>query len=178
MKGRREPASGPLQRLDAGARAIFPVSLTAFLAVMAAVPIGPPSLVIALALPCVFFWSLFRPAAMPPLAVFALGLLADLLSFQPLGVGVLLLLVTHGVAMRWRAVIARAPFLVAWLAFSALALGAAALGWLLQLVLTLQWPPLAPPLALAAMMLGMYPPLALVLSRMHMAMARAEDALR
>ena len=38
-------------------------------------------------LACVYFWSLFRPAAMPPPVVFLIGVLLDLLGYLPLGVG-------------------------------------------------------------------------------------------
>ncbi len=41
----------------------------------------------AVTLACVYFWSLFRPAAMPPPVVFLIGLLFDLLGYLPLGVG-------------------------------------------------------------------------------------------
>jgi rod shape-determining protein MreD len=47
-------------------------------------------------LPCVVFWSVFRPGAMSPPVVFLLGLLLDLLTLAPLGTGVLTLLVAHG----------------------------------------------------------------------------------
>ena len=45
---------------------------------------------------------------MPPPVVFVLGLLLDLLGYLPLGVGVLMLLVVHGLALRWRRFLVRA----------------------------------------------------------------------
>lgn len=177
-KGRPAPPMGLMRQLDAGARAVFPSALTVFLLVMAAVPVGVPGLVVAVAVPSVFFWTVFRPGAMPPPVVFAIGLLQDLLGFTPLGSGGLILLLVHGVALRGRTWLAKASFLWGWLAFCALAAGTVLLGWLFQALLGWQRPPFVPGLALFGIMAGGYPALAFVLSRMHMAMQRAEDALR
>ncbi len=176
MKGRPAPAMGLLRQIDAMARAAFPTGLTALLMVLAAVPVGLPGLVPAAALPCIVFWSVFRPAALPPLAVFGLGLLGDLLSFAPVGSGVLTLLVVAGLVTRWRRFLARQSFLAVWLAYCGVALGAAALEWLLQVVLGWRLVPLAPGLCQAAMSAGLYPGLAWVMSRLHEGMSRAEAA--
>jgi rod shape-determining protein MreD len=176
-KGRPEPPMGFMRQLDSGARAVFPTALTTFLLVMAAVPVGVPGLMTAVAVPSVFFWTVFRPGAMPPPVVFMLGLLHDLLGFTPLGTGVLTLLLVHGVALRGRGWLARASFLWDWLAFCGVAAGAALLGWMLQALLGWNRPPIMPGVYMFGVMAGAYPALALVLSRMHMAMRRAEDAL-
>ena len=62
---------------------------------------------------------------MPPPAVFAIGVLLDLLGYLPLGVGVLTLLVTHGIALRLRRFLGQQGFAVTWLAFLPVAAGAA-----------------------------------------------------
>ena len=94
-RGPRFPAGlhHPADAADRGRRSASPIR---------------PTLLPAVTLACVWFWSLFRPAAMPPPVVFLLGLLLDLLGYLPLGVGVLTLLVVHGLALRWRPVLARA----------------------------------------------------------------------
>ena len=176
MKGRPAPAMGLLRQIDALARAAFPTGLTALLMVLAAVPVGLPGMVSAAALPCIVFWSVFRPAALPPLAVFGLGLLGDLLSFAPVGSGVLTLLVVAGLVTRWRRFLMKQSFLAVWLVYCGVALMAAALGWLLQVVLGWRLVPLAPGLCQAAMSAGLYPGLAWVMSRLHEGMSRAEAA--
>ncbi len=168
---------GLLRRLDAAARAGFPGLFTAFLIILAAVPVGIPGMIGAMALPCIFFWTIFRPAAMPAPVVFALGLLQDLLSFAALGTGVLTLLIVHGVALRLRDFLVRQSFLVSWVMFSAFAAGAGALGWGLQALLGWVLPPLAPGLHQLGIAIGVYPALAWVLARLHTAMRRAETAL-
>lgn len=168
---------GLLRRLDAAARAGFPALFTAFLIILAAVPVGIPGMIGAVALPCVFFWTIFRPAAMPAPVVFSLGLLQDLLSFAALGTGVLTLLILHGVTLRLRDFLVRQPFLASWAVFGGFAAGAGVLGWALQAVLGWILPPAAPGLHQFGIAVGLYPALAWVLARLHTAMRRAEDAL-
>jgi rod shape-determining protein MreD len=174
--GRPAPASGLLRQIDALARAALPSGLTALLLVLAAVPVGVPGLVPAIALPCVFFWSVFRPAALPPPAVFGLGLLQDLLTAAPLGAGVLVLLVVHGLAARWRRFLVKQSFLLVWLAFCVFTAGAAALGGALQALLAWHVLPVPPGVWQALLTAGLYPVLAWLLTRVHEAMMRAEAA--
>lgn len=176
-KGRPEPPAGLLRRIDAAARAGFPGLFTAFLIVLAAVPVGIPGLIAAVAMPSIFFWTIFRPAAMPAPVVFSLGLLQDLLSFAALGTGVLTLLIVHGLALRGRDFMVRRSFLSTWVIFCAFAAGAAAMGWALQAMLGWTIPPTAPGLHQFGIAVGLYPALAWVLARLHTAMRRAETAL-
>ncbi len=162
------------RQLDVIARRIFPGATTALALLVLAGPLGVPGqaeLQGAAALGCVFFWSLFRPASMPPSLVFMLGVLADLLGYGPIGIGVLILLIAHGLAMLWRRDLARHSFLMVWLAFIAVAAGAAALQWALTSLLTFRLLPAAPALFQAALSAGLYPLLAVVLARAHSTVA-------
>lgn len=176
MVGRKEPSPGLLRRLDDIARATFPAIGTALLMVLAAGPSGVPGLVPAAALPCIIFWSVFRPGAMPPPAVFLLGLLQDLLTMAPLGTGVVTLLLVHGMAVAWRRFLVRQSFMFVWLAFCGFSAGTALLGWLLTALLAWDLPAPAPALHQAGLAAGLYPAFAFVLSRIHGIMRRAEDA--
>jgi rod shape-determining protein MreD len=175
MVGRPEPSPGLLRRLDDVARAALPALVTAFLMIIAAGPTGVPALVPAVALPSVVFWSMARPGAMSPPAVFLLGLLQDLLTLAPLGSGIVTLLAAHGLAATWRRSLSRVGFLLGWLAFSGFAAGAAGLGLLLTAVLNWTLPSAAPALQQALLTAGIYPAFALVLSRLHLLMLRAEE---
>jgi rod shape-determining protein MreD len=175
MVGRKEPSPGLLRQLDDLARAVFPSLSTVLLMVLAAGPTGVPAMVPAAALPCIVFWSVFRPGAMPPLAVFGLGLLQDLLTMSPLGIGVVTLLVAHALAVAWRRFLVRQSFLAVWLAFCAFAAGTAAMGWLLTALLAWSLPAFAPALHQAALTAGLYPAFAFVLSRIHGVMRQAEE---
>lgn len=175
MIGVPEPPPGLLRRVEALARNLLPAILAVLTMIAAAGPTGLPVLVPALALAQVVFWSIYRPAAMAPPAVFLLGLLLDLLALAPLGTGLLTLLLAHGVALRWRRVLARHGFLLLWLGFCGFAVGAAALSYLLTALLAFELPPLAPALQLAAVTSCLFPPIALLLGRVHALMLRAEE---
>jgi rod shape-determining protein MreD len=161
------------------ARRGFPSALAVLLLLLAAAPFGiagQPQLQIAIALACVFFWSLFRPASMPPWIVFLLGVLLDLLGFAPLGVGVLLLLSVHGFALRWRRTLVRLGFVPVWIGFAVLATGAAAAQWALTSALSLRLLPVGPALFLAAIAAGLYPLLAVPLTAAHRSLADPQSA--
>lgn len=174
--GQPEPSGSLLRRIEAMARAVMPGVIAALSMAVAAGPTGVPGLVAAVVLPQVVYWSVARPGAMPAPAVFAIGLLLDLLTLAPLGSGVLVLLVAHGLAAAARRVLARQGFLLNWAVFAVFALGAAALGWGLTALLLFALPPFGPALHQAALAIGLYPAFALVLGTLHAMMLRAEEA--
>ena len=124
---------GLWHKLDLWARNSVP-----FLAALAMVVIGlvrwplPGAAPVApvLALVAVHYWTVHRPELMPPAAVFALGLLQDILGGAPIGLNALVLLVVHGVLLMQRQHLARRPFIVDWWGFAVVAAGAGLLGWL------------------------------------------------
>lgn len=174
---RPRPSFG--RKLDIAARQSFPTVVTSLLLMIAAAPLGlaaQAQIQLAVALVSVFFWTLVRPGSMPPPAVFLLGLLVDLLSYAPLGVGVVILLVLHGLTLAGRRVLGRAGFLLAWLAFAILAVGAVALQWALTALLTLQILPVSPAVLAAILAIGAYPLLAVPLGRAHRTLAEPDRA--
>jgi rod shape-determining protein MreD len=176
-RGISDPPSSPLRQIDALARAVFPAGFLVFLMIMASVPMGLPGLVPAVTLPCVFFWSVFRPTGMPPPTTFCIGLMQDLLTQAPLGASVLPLLLCQGVALRWRGFLARASFLLIWLIYFALAAGAAMLAWALHSVLGWRLLPVAPTVYGVVLTAGLYPILSYLLAKVHQGMRRAEGAV-
>ena len=173
------PRPTPWRRVDALARRAVPAACTALLVLLAGAPFGVPGgtgLRSALALGCVFFWSLARPASMSPPLVFLLGLLCDLLGLAPPGVAVLVLLVAHGLAVRWRPALARRGFAAAWSVFAAVAAGAAALEWALTGLLAWHPPPAGDAVRQAVLAIGLYPVLAALFARAHRGPAAPELA--
>ena len=161
------------------ARHALPAGLTLVLMLLAVAPLSLPgqaALLPAITLACVWFWSLYRPAAMAPAVVFLFGVLLDLLGFTPLGVGVLTLLSTHGVAIRFRFFLGQQGFAVGWIAFSLLGVAAAALSWALVALLTFRLIPVNPALFQAAITATLYPALAIPLARAHRTIADPEQA--
>jgi rod shape-determining protein MreD len=88
-----------------------------------------------LALAGVFHWTIYRPDLMSSLAVFACGLIFDLLSGAPLGVTALLLLIARGVILPQRRFFINRLFPFVWGGFTLLAAAAIAFLWLLGSVL-------------------------------------------
>jgi rod shape-determining protein MreD len=167
------------RRLDALSRAAFPFACTLLLMLLAMAPFGFGSqamLLPAITLPCVFFWSLFRPAAMPPPAVFLIGLFLDLLGYLPIGAGVLTLLVLHGFTVRWRRVLARQGFAIVWIAFAAMAAAAALLLWALASLLTFRLLPPGPAAFVGVLSIAVYPIVAVLFTAAHRSVADPERA--
>ncbi len=163
--------------LDHAARAAFPSVTTVLTMLLTLAPFGVAGqavLLPAVTLACVWFWSLFRPAAMPPPAVFAIGVLLDLLGYLPLGVGVLTLLLSHGIALRLRRFLAQQGFALSWLAFVPVAVGAAFLSWALVALLTLRLIPIGLALFQAVLTATLYPVLAIPLAWAHRSIAAAD----
>jgi rod shape-determining protein MreD len=165
--------------LDVASRYAFPSVQTVVVLILLSAPIGlpgQPALQPAWAMGNVFFWSLFRPGSMPAALVFGIGLLLDLLTQEPMGVQVLLLLLIHGLALKLRRDLARRGFATVWFVFTLTASGAALLE--LCLVTLFLWRLLPPGTALfeAAIATGIYPFLAFYLTWLHRGLAAPERA--
>lgn len=140
-------------------------------------PLGIPGqaqLLPAFTLGSVFFWTLFRPASVPPPLVFLIGLLADLLGEMPIGSNVVVLLLAQLLVVRSHRYLPLKGFLFVWLVFVAVAAIAAALQWGLACVMS--WT-LYPPIAAIAQFLltaGLYPLLAMGFTQAHRTLAAPE----
>jgi rod shape-determining protein MreD len=162
------------RRLDIAWRHAFPGTTSLLLMLVSLAPFGlwgQAALLPTVALTCVWFWSLFRPAAMAPPVVFLIGLLLDLLGFLPLGVGVVTMLLTHGIAQRLRRFLSRQGFTVIWLIFIAVACGVAIFNWALVSLLTFSIVPPSPVLFQAGLAAAMYPTVAISLTLAHRSFA-------
>jgi rod shape-determining protein MreD len=167
------------RRLDITARHAFPAGFTILLMLLVELPLGftdQAVLLPAVTLCSVFFWSLFRPSSLPPPAVFLIGLLLDLLGYLPLGVGPVILLLVHGLVLRWRGMLARQGFLLVWASLAAFALGASLLGWACMMALRFRLLPASPALFQALLTIALYPALAMLFIRAHRTLADPERA--
>ncbi len=173
------PRPGLWHMLDTASRYAFPGVQTMIVLLLLSAPIGIPGqaqLQVAWVMASVFFWSLFRPASMPALVVFFIGLVLDLLAQGPVGIQVLVLLLIHAVALRLRRSLTRGGFAMVWLVFIGIAAAAAAGEWLLVCLLTWRLPPVWPGLFEWGVAAGLYPILALYLIGLHRGLAAPERA--
>ena len=168
----------PWRRLDELARHVFPVACTVSLMLLSNAPLGVPApmLLPAVTIASVFFWSLYRPAAMPPPAVFLIGLLLDLLGWLPIGGGAIVLLLVHGFCVRWRRALTSQGVLVVWVVFLGFSAMAAGLMWAIAALLTFRLLPLGPAVFQAVLTGALYPALAIPLARAHHTVADPEQA--
>lgn len=121
-------------RLRLALRGLVPVTATFALVLIAVVPLGIPYFAPVTPLftvMAVYYWTIYRPDLLPSYAVFAAGLMQDVLSGEPVGLMALVLLLVHGVCLSQRRVLAGKSFLVGWFGFSLVAAGAAFVSWLL-----------------------------------------------
>ena len=165
--------------LDVTARYLFPVLSSTLVMIALSAPFGlpgQPQLQSGFALGAVYFWSVFRPGSMPAPIVFLLGLLLDLLTGAPIGGTSLILLIAHATALRARFTLAREGFLFVWLVFIAIAAGAGLLNYVILTALTWRLFSPAPSVFGFAVAVGVYPLLAVVLTRAHRGLAAPERA--
>ncbi len=173
------PGPTLLRRLDAAGRRLFPAVSTLLAIVLLAFPShlpGDPELQQVMALIFVYFWSVYRPASMPPSAAFLTGLLCDLLGPAPPGIAMLTLVAVNGTSMRIRTPLVRQGFLVVWLAFAGMAACAFLAQWVLTSALELRLVPIPPAIFELALACGLYPLVAVVLIRLHAGFAAPERA--
>jgi rod shape-determining protein MreD len=122
------------QRLDGLARKLVPFATTILLVILSVMPWHLPGfgqVTPALSLMAVYYWAIFRPDLLPPPAVFAIGLLQDILAGVPLGVNAVTLLLVYAVVSSQRRFFLGKSFLVMWSGFVLVAAGVAAATWLL-----------------------------------------------
>jgi len=84
-----------------------------------------------LALAGLYYWTIYRPDLLPPVAIFGCGVVLDLLSGAPLGVTALVLLLSRVVVLPQRRFFVDRLFPFVWGGFTLLAAAAIAFLWLL-----------------------------------------------
>lgn len=86
----------------------------------------------------VYYWAIMRPQTLSPAATFIVGLAFDLMTGGPLALNALTLLIVQWITQRQRKFLLGQPFLVMWMGLALVAVGAAALQWMLVSLFNLQ----------------------------------------
>jgi rod shape-determining protein MreD len=121
-------------KVDRKVKETIPFVFTFVLVVLSVIPINIPGYKeIAPVLPMIsiYHWAIYRPTLLPPWAVFILGALYDILSGVPFGLYTLVFLSVYGVVLWQRRFIIGKSFLIYWLGYGAVSLGAAFESWLI-----------------------------------------------
>lgn len=159
-------------RLDRAARHVAPFVITVMLVILNAIPLPVPdyrSIVPLIPLMAIYYWALYRPDLMPIGAVFLVGILEDVLTGAPLGLNALLFLLVHSLIRSRRRMIAGKGFVVVWVAFMLVVLGAGIISWLVASLLYDAPIRLEPAATQLMLTLALYPCLAWLLIRVQRA---------
>ena len=112
---------------------LMPMLTTMLCVIASVVPAHLPAFTAvapAFALMAIYHWTLYRPDLLPFMAVFAVGLLLDMLTAAPLGVSSLVLLLAYSLVLSQREHLLMRPFTIVWVGFLVLAVAVSALQWL------------------------------------------------
>lgn len=131
-----------------------------------------------LGLAAVYFWTLYRPDLLPPLALFVLGLVFDLAAGLPLGMTAMLFLVVCRLVLAPHRSLLAGSFGVMWAGCMLVAAVVAVLRWLLAMAWWGHVFPFRPVLFEAALTVALYPLIAWLLGRLQPVLPRASHAPR
>ena len=111
---------------------VVPFAVALVLIFLSFLPIGRifgSSVMPALAFIAVYYWAVARPELLPPVAVFAIGLIFDLLSAGPIGLWAFVYLFVYALTVTQRFFLINAPFTVFWTGFAVVAGIAGVVAW-------------------------------------------------
>ncbi|CAK0751130.1 rod shape-determining protein MreD [Azospirillaceae bacterium] len=160
------------QRLDQAGRSLAPLAVTLMLVLLSVVPLYLPGwqrVAPLLVLMSVYYWTIHRPDLLPPGAVFAVGLLYDLLAGSPLGLTALVLLLCHWMVVYQRGFFLAGSFLMLWTGFSVVVFGAELVQWLACSLLSGEVLGVRAALFQALLSLALFPLCAWLFIRIHRA---------
>ncbi len=164
-----------LRRLRYTVAGMTPFIVAAILAMVITVPLQLPhvgAITPWLPLAAVFYWAVYRPDLFGYGAAFCLGLVSDIVTGGPLGLGALVLVAAQAVSMTQRRFFLHKPFHVLWWGFALIAPLAMLLRWLLALIYTGTLLDLAPVLLQAIVTVAVFPAVAWILGRCHALLPR------
>jgi rod shape-determining protein MreD len=122
------------QRNEWAAGKSVPALTTLVLLVVSVLPLRVPDYATVtplFALASIYYWTIYQPELLPPIVVFACGLVLDLLTGTPLGVSPLLLLLSRTIVVTQRRFFVNRLFPFVWGGFTLLAAMAIGFLWLL-----------------------------------------------
>jgi len=125
-------------------------------------PVTPPLVLIS-----VFFWSVHRPAHLPPWAAFLIGLFYDLLSGTYLGLWAFIATLISAYGLSQRNSVITGGFFLGWLAFIMAAIAISVLAWVLVSLLSLATFPHQPIVYSTLLLIGLYPPISFLFGKLQ-----------
>jgi rod shape-determining protein MreD len=118
----------------------------------------------------VYYWSIYRPYMLSPVATFAVGLVLDLLMGTPLGMQALVLVIVRTVTLTQQKFMLAQKFAVMWVFFGLVALGAGLMQWFIFSLMDWHAAALKPVVISACLSTLLFPAVALPLYLINRAM--------
>lgn len=151
---------------------LMPFATTLLAALLSLQPVHLPgyvNLTPAFALMTVYYWTIFRPDLLPPLALFGIGVVYDLLSGGLPGVTPFLFLLSRVAVLRCRRWFINRTFSFLWGGFTLLTSAAMAGLWMLHSVLAFQFIGFTGSVFRTALTISLFPILSYLLGRIQFA---------
>lgn len=153
---------------------LLPIATTLLAVLLSIEPLhitGYAALTPAFTLMAVYHWTIYRPDLLPPLALFAIGLVQDLLSGGPPGITPLLLLLGRQLLLRGRQHLMNRPFPFVWAGFAVFIGVATAFSWAAYSLLAARLLNLRGPVFCAVLTISVFPIASFLLGRSQRAFA-------
>ena len=116
----------------------------------------------------IYYWAIYRPTLLPPMLIFALGVVTDLILHSPqVGVTAILYLAAQWIVRGQRVYFMGQPFIMIWLGFCLTALGFGFAQYALFSILSFNVPALSPILVSIVMSIFLFPFVAFILNHLH-----------
>jgi len=165
-----------LPRVNNGVARVLPIATTLLAAIIAILPVPVPgyaALTPAFTLMAVYHWTIYRPDLLPPIGVFGVGLVQDLLSGAPAGVGTLVLLLARAAVLRARRYFINRTFPFVWTGFALLSAAAMLTLWALHCLIELTFFELRSTMFRTVLTVAIFPVVSLALGRTQRALIGA-----
>ena len=163
-------------RVDNAPARLLPSTTTAVALALTLLPVHVPgyaALTPAFTLMAVYHWTIYRPDLLPPLVLFVIGMLQDLLCGAPPGPSALLLLLARAGVLKNRQHFVNRGFPFVWSGFTILTAVATGLLWALYLLLDGAWPDLRSIVFRAVLTICLFPVASFLLGRTQRALMGA-----
>ena len=92
----------------------------------------------------IYYWAIYRPTLIPPLLVFIIGIVLDLLGGLPVGLNAFIFLTLRQIISDQRLFLMGQPFIVIWLVFAVVSTVVLLFQWVLFGFIHWEWTPIQP----------------------------------
>ena len=160
------------QKLDRGARTLSPVVVALLLMLLLMVPLRLPNfgtIAPPIVLMATFYWAVYRPDLVGPVAIGGLGLVQDVIAGTPIGMNAFICLIAYSTVVSQRQLFLAHGFFILWWGFALTALIAGFMGWAINSVMHFAMVPFDPVLYQSAAAISLFPPAAWLFGRVQRA---------